>query len=691
MEQAQKAALFSTRTDEDPTASSAFRASYPLDFFLRDNAGHPVLSSLGPQTLTLGIRNTSTAAVVLGEPEPPPGSKDDDLRYHFILRFRQGTLLEDLDNIHLPDDGWRLERRNRPWQEVDELLIQGEAGHTIDAGETRILALTHVQAQPGTRTTQVEFLYHSLQHGTGDLAGQREKSLGVVSQMPAREVRVQPLPIFVNFAGANTVLNDADPDSPEAGSTSILRVQLTNVSHNRVAKTIRFATLGAGSGQDQDDGTQANGNDPQAQGRWRRSKIILSFDVNDREVEQQTAWALGSKSEVAGIQPHLTGPDGERWETTYQSQGTKAMWIFTPDDAGDATELPAGRSLELTIENIRSSLPSGPTNLHLRCVDVPGYPNRDYVLTVQKTPLVYNDSLVGIGTADPTHGLHIAGHDKALRLTGTGSHGAGAKLEFGDTDLVYLHEDADDDLTIYAHERLALKANNVRIEKSESSDETALTVDGNIDAQAGTFSTITGELNGNDITEESIALSKLVKAVQEALCPVGTILPYAGDEAPDGWLMCNNNNYTDGRYHGHNPESYPALFKAIGYRFGGFTNNGVHWFMIPDLRGRFLRGRDGGAGRDPDRGSRQHPYNEGAAGDAVGSVQEDAFKSHFHQSRSSSGYHSPADVDNTEGEFGAKNLWENTTLEVGNDDKPVPKPVSETRPKNMYVNFIIKY
>lgn len=47
---------------------------------------------------------------------------------------------------------------------------------------------------------------------------------------------------------------------------------------------------------------------------------------------------------------------------------------------------------------------------------------------------------VGIGTSFPSHGLHIAGSNAALRLQGTGTNGALANLNFGDVDLVYLHE-----------------------------------------------------------------------------------------------------------------------------------------------------------------------------------------------------------------------------------------------------------
>jgi len=57
---------------------------------------------------------------------------------------------------------------------------------------------------------------------------------------------------------------------------------------------------------------------------------------------------------------------------------------------------------------------------------------------------------------------------------------------------------------------------------------------------------------------------------------------------------------------------YPLLFSKIGYTFGGSGD----LFRLPDLRGEFIRGWDGGRGVD--------------VGRLVGSSQSDLFKSHQH-------------------------------------------------------------
>src|SRR6185312_6488781 len=82
--------------------------------------------------------------------------------------------------------------------------------------------------------------------------------------------------------------------------------------------------------------------------------------------------------------------------------------------------------------------------------------------------------------------------------------------------------------------------------------------------------------------------------------------------------------------------SYPALFAAIGVAHGG--GDGVTTFNLPDYQGRFLRGVDNGAKRDPGAGQRLAPQAGNAAvtggfgndGDKVGSVQGDSFAAHNH-------------------------------------------------------------
>lgn len=70
-----------------------------------------------------------------------------------------------------------------------------------------------------------------------------------------------------------------------------------------------------------------------------------------------------------------------------------------------------------------------------------------------------------VGTTDPSHRLHLAANNdyQALRISGPGGFASGGMINFGDNDYVYLSEDADDSLKLYATERTALMGGNVGI------------------------------------------------------------------------------------------------------------------------------------------------------------------------------------------------------------------------------------
>lgn len=63
--------------------------------------------------------------------------------------------------------------------------------------------------------------------------------------------------------------------------------------------------------------------------------------------------------------------------------------------------------------------------------------------------------------------------------------------------------------------------------------------------------------------------------------PTGSMFPFAGSEAPHGYLLCDGKKYKEGEY--------PALAKIIGLSSGEFA--------VPDLRSRSPLHPDSGAGR----------------------------------------------------------------------------------------------
>lgn len=171
------------------------------------------------------------------------------------------------------------------------------------------------------------------------------------------------------------------------------------------------------------------------------------------------------------------------------------------------------------------------------------------------------------------------------------------------------------------------------------------------------------------IQDGSVTLSKLATDVMNAIVPTGMITAWAGDVAPTGWLICDGTAVSR--------TTYSTLYALVGNRFG--QGNNTTTFNVPDLRGRFLRGADGGSARDPEAASRTAMNTGGATGSNVGSVQNDDFA--WTELRFRYG------TDPSGGgliPFGGN-------ISTGTVTPTVPgKTGQETRPKNAYTNFIIK-
>jgi microcystin-dependent protein len=160
--------------------------------------------------------------------------------------------------------------------------------------------------------------------------------------------------------------------------------------------------------------------------------------------------------------------------------------------------------------------------------------------------------------------------------------------------------------------------------------------------------------------------------------PVGTVTMYAGvldthtipALAQAGWLPCDGMVLF--------AKDYPELFAAIGTSHGG---DGIK-FCVPDLRGTFVRGVDGGRGKDPDANRRLPAPYGGNGGDRVGSVQEDALGEHAH-----SVAHLPTALHWAVDEANIHHVaqWNDGVGVTGVAGE------HETRPRNVALHFIIRF
>jgi len=176
--------------------------------------------------------------------------------------------------------------------------------------------------------------------------------------------------------------------------------------------------------------------------------------------------------------------------------------------------------------------------------------------------------------------------------------------------------------------------------------------------------------------------------------PIGSVIALTSTSIPANYLLCDGAAVSK--------TTYAALFAVIGTAYGEPLIAGSN-FNVPDFRGRFLRGLDGGAGRDPDAAGRTAMNPNGATGNNLGTVQAQATRKnalaltdpgHVHSHRVPFSFGGAAD-----GGGATTNLWSDqggspphfgdvasasTGITLGNGD-------NETRPINANIVYAIRY
>lgn len=145
--------------------------------------------------------------------------------------------------------------------------------------------------------------------------------------------------------------------------------------------------------------------------------------------------------------------------------------------------------------------------------------------------------------------------------------------------------------------------------------------------------------------------------------PTGTVIWFAANTAPTGYLKANGANVSR--------TTYASLFAVIGTTFG--AGDGSTTFGLPDLRGEFIRGWDDGRGVD--------------SGRVFGSAQSDEFESHNHNMTRSFNVSNTAigawsDTNPTNGSLPESGSQASTAFDQGG---------TETRPRNVALLACIKF
>lgn len=154
--------------------------------------------------------------------------------------------------------------------------------------------------------------------------------------------------------------------------------------------------------------------------------------------------------------------------------------------------------------------------------------------------------------------------------------------------------------------------------------------------------------------------------------PVGSVINFAASTPPVGFLECDGATLLRA--------TYPDLFAVIGTTFG--TTDSTN-FLLPDLRGEFVRGFDNGRGIDTGR--------------VFGSAQLDAFQNITGQVGNGRGFSGPSSgpfssstgSGSPAGTGSAASGVRRIDFDLSN--APGARTAAETRPRNIALIYCIRY
>lgn len=503
--------------------------------------------------LSLELFNQSpTQTVKFEKPNNLSASADN---CHFSLALEGIFVLESVPQ------GWDVVEQESNFyflkKEASDLQPKAANGSTNKI----VLTLKKFRAAPegGTRTLRAELTYGPLLKDKNNQSFEKYgqySSYGNTIFITNNRGGKKTLPLQVDFAAGNAVINDGTAQN----SLDLLIANKSWPNNNLSLSS--------------------------------ESEFLISFETDKKE------GAVATTEQVKAIS--MTSPS-DKWDVP--SGINRTEWTVKPKPG--TNQLASNEAIKLTITNLVTNHSSGAGYLYVRYKNIPNYPDGQFVVPLEKTPLLYRENKVGIGTNAPKIHLAIGDNDTGLQQQGDGqlaiytdyiervridkigNFGIGTnspneKLEVsgnikatgairpsaGNTENQGIMFPKDpggggSDAAWIRYYARSGEACTLEIGISDNADDhIALMPSGNVGIGTTTPSA-TLHVNGR------------IKDKTGLVMPVGSILPYAGATAPEGWLLC------DGSSRDKNNQ-YKDLFDVIQYQYGGSGNN----FNLPNLKGR---------------------------------------------------------------------------------------------------------
>ena len=360
--QAEKAIDFEEYVSQEPLK---------FQFYYGDNNKAEIINTIyledgnNPFKLYLEVFNDSEQDVIFYKPSSVPAKlvtvqgggaqAASAKRCHFQLRWEKDLGLKPSE-IEIDKSGeWQVN-----YDEEDRffsMYFLHKNGLKLKPNEKIQLGFLKLTANSRTvKSSNVELLYGGIGLIATEDSTASEPIKEQVSSKNAISIINYPsktqIPLQFRVLGSNAILNDGT-------SQNTLKLQVINSPLSNNTRPILLLD--------------------------KSSKFIVSFEQGTH------ADALvATTTQLNGVQIAVT--DTNSWTSDHTANSTQ--WSFTPK----INQLTAGQGIELTISNLVTSSASGLACIYIDYQNVGSYPDGRLVIPIEKTPLLYSGSQVGIGT-----------------------------------------------------------------------------------------------------------------------------------------------------------------------------------------------------------------------------------------------------------------------------------------------------